>query len=100
MNKGKLVSALVALTLGMFLGSAYPAESVKQKPIKSHDPAASEVQGRKDHPADRQSGSTVKSHDPAASEVTGRGTHPDASGGSDVKSHKEGQEHDRAGAKN
>ena len=74
MNKGKLVSALVALTLGMFLGSAYPAESVKQKPIKSHDPAASEV--------------------------TGRGTHPDASGGSDVKSHKEGQEHDRAGAKN
>ncbi len=99
MNKGKLVSALVALTLGMFLGSAYPAESVKQKPIKSHDPAASEVTGRSTH-SDASGGSEVKSHDPAASEVTGRGTHPDASGGSDVKSHKEGQEHDRAGAKN
>jgi hypothetical protein len=111
MNKGKFVSALVALTLGMFLGSAYPADegtagtvskpakSVKKKPVKSHDPAASEVHGRKEHPATPDSGSTVKSHDPAASEVTGRSTHPDASEGSEVKSHKEGQEHDRAGTK-
>jgi len=117
MNKGKLVSALVALTLGMFLGSAYPADegtagtadkpaksvkkpakSAKQKPVKSHDPAASEVTGRSTHP-DASGGSEVKSHDPAASEVTGRSTHPDASEGSVVKSHKEGQEHDRAGSK-
>ena len=97
MNKGKLVSALAALTLGMFLGSAYSAE--KQEPIKSHDPAASEVTGRSTHP-DASGGSEVKSHDPAASEVTGRSTHPDASEGSVVKSHKEGQEHDRAGSKN
>lgn len=111
MNKGKLVSALVALTLGMFLGSAYPADegtagtaskpakSATKKPVKSHDPAASEVQGRRDHPAEPQSGSTVRSHDPAASDVTGRSTHPDASGGSEVKSPQEGQEHDRAGPK-
>lgn len=98
MNKGKLLSVFVALTLGMFFGSAYSAEN--QKPIKSHDPAASEVQGREAHPAEPHSGSTIKSHDPAASEVTGRSTHPDASGGSVVRSHKEGQEHDRAGSKN
>lgn len=30
----------------------------------------------------------VKSHDPAASDVTGRAMHPDASGGSEVKLHK------------
>ena len=112
MNKGKLVSALVALTLGIFLGSAYsadegtagttnkPAKSVKQKPVRAHDAPVSEVQGRGVHPAKPDSGSTVRSHDPAASEVIGRGTHTDASGGSEVKSHKEGQEHDRAGLKN
>lgn len=98
MNKGKLLSVFVALTLGTFLGSAYSAEN--QKPIKSHDPAASEVQGREAHPAEPHSGSTIKSHDPAASEVIGRSTHPDASAGSPVKSHIEGQEHDRAGTKN
>jgi hypothetical protein len=98
MNKVKFVSAFVALTLGMFLGSAYPAESVKQKPVTSHDPAASEVTGRSTHP-DASEGSEVKSHDPAASEVTGRSTHPDASEGSPVKSHKEGTEHDRGGIK-
>lgn len=110
MNKGKFVSALVALTLGMFLGSAYsadegtagttnkPAKSVKQKPVRAHDAPVSEVQGRREHPATPDSGSTVKSHDPAASEVVGRSTHPDASEGSVVKSHKEGQEHDRAGS--
>lgn len=99
MNKVKAVSALVTLTLGMSLGSAYPAEAVKQKPLKSHDPAASEVTGRSTHP-DASGGSEVKSHDPAASDVTGRGTHPDASKGSVAKSHKEGQEHDRGGSKN
>lgn len=98
MKNGKFVSALVALTLGTFVGSAYSAEN--QKPIKSHDPAASEVQGREAHPAESHSGSTIKSHDPAASEVTGRSAHPDASAGSPVKSHIEGQEHDRAGTKN
>ena len=112
MNKGKLLSALVALTLGTFVGSAYsadkdtattkdkPAKSAKKKVIKSHDPAADEVQGRRDHPADPQSGSTIKSHDPAASEVTGRSTHPDASGGSDVKAGGEDKQHDRSGPKN
>ncbi len=111
MNKGKLVSALVALTLGMFVGSAYsadrdtapvtdkPAKSAKKKTIKSHDPAASEVQGRRDHPATPDSGSTVKSHDPAASEVIGRSTHPDASQGSDLKAGGADQQHDRAGHK-
>jgi len=96
MNKGKFVSALVALSLGMFLGSAYPAESGTQKPLKSHDPAASEVSGRSTHP-DASGGSEVKSHDPAASEVTGRSTHPDASEGSDLKAG--GGEHDRGGPK-
>lgn len=98
MNKGKLLSVFVALTLGTILGSAYSAEN--QKPIKSHAPAASEVQGREAHPAEPHSGSTIKSHDPAASEVTGRSVHPDASEGSAVKSHKEGQEHDRGGSTN
>lgn len=112
MNKGKLVSALVALTLGTFVGSVYsadkdaaattdkPAKSAKKKTIKSHDPAASEVQGRRDHPATPDSGSTVRSHDPAASDVTGRSTHPDASEGSDVKAGGEGKKHDRSGPKN
>lgn len=110
MNKGKLVSALVALTVGTFVGSVYsadkdtpattdkPAKSAKKKPIKSHDPAVGEVQGRGDHPAMPDSGSTIKSHDPAASEVTGRSTHPDASGGSDVKSGGD-HPHDRSGPK-
>jgi hypothetical protein len=76
-----------------------PAKSAKQKPVKSHDPAAGEVTGRSTHP-DASGGSEVKSHDPAASEVVGRSTHPDASGGSEIQSHKEGQGHDRGGATN
>lgn len=128
MKNGKFVSALVALTLGTFVGSVYaadehpamgnpadenaagtvskPAKSTKKKSIKSHDSvkshdaAASEVQGRQEHPAKPQAGTTVKSHDPAASEVTGRSTHPDASAGSEVKSHAAGQQHDRSGSKN
>jgi hypothetical protein len=77
-----------------------PAKSTKRKSIKSHDAAASEVQGRQEHPAKPQAGTTVRSHDPAASEVTGRSTHADASEGSEVKSHAAGQQHDRSGSKN
>ena len=124
MKNGKLVSAFVALILGTFVGSAYPADEhpamgsptdesaagtvskpaksvKKKKSVKSHDPKADEVQGRQQHPAKPQSGTTIKSHDPAASEVTGRSEHPAKKGeGSDVKSAPEGQQHDRTGPKN
>lgn len=83
MKKAKLVSALVAIALGAFVGSAYPADEGTS--VKSHDPAVKDVTGRSAHP-DASEGSKVKSHDPAVNEVTGRSVHPDASEGSEVKS--------------